>query len=234
MKIIRTILWWFFIITIPILLVTTVVRLEVQFLPFYEYEYEKNSISQITGFDDHQLGIITRHLIQYFNDKIKNPQLIVEKNNKAIQLFNAHEIIHLKDVKEIFQIVFRVQYIALGYFILYMLVNILFKKKEKMFYFWKGLKNGSILTVILLSILGIGLFTGFYQLFIQFHYLVFGDPQSSPWILDPRTDHLVMMYPLNFWQDAALLGVFVILSTSIILIMLSCLVLLSYRSKRKE
>ena len=233
MKIIRILLWWIFILSIPILLISTVVRVEVQFLPFYEYEYEKNNISQVTGFNSNQLGIITRHLIQYFNGKVESPQLIVEKNNDPMYLFHDHEIVHLEDVREVFQYVFMIQLIASGYFLFYLLINIIFRRKNKLIYFWRGLKNGSILTVILLAILGIGIFAGFHRLFIQFHYLVFGDPQSSPWILDPRTDHLVMMYPLNFWQDAAISGVLAILAVSFILILLSWLFLLGYRRSRR-
>src|SRR5690606_30479210 len=141
-------------------------------------EYEKNNIKQVTGFDDHQLGIITRHLIQYFNGKVESPQLVVEKNGETMHLFHDHEIVHLEDVKEVFQYVFKVHYIAMAYFVFYLLVNILFRKKQKLLYFWKGLRNGSILTILLLIILGIGMFVGFHNLFIQFHYLVFGDPQN--------------------------------------------------------
>ena len=233
MKLIRVTLWWIFVLSIPVLLISTVVRLEVNFLPFYEYEYEKNNISQVTGFDSRQLGIITRHLIQYFNGRVESPQLIVEKNNETLYLFHDHEIVHLEDVKEVFQAVFLIQYIAMSYFFFYLLINIIFRRKNKLLYFWRGLKSGSTLTVILMALLGIGIFVGFHRLFIQFHYLVFGDPQTSPWILDPRTDHLVMMYPLNFWQDAAIFGALAILAISIFLIIFSWLMLLGSRSSKR-
>ena len=132
MKIIRIILWWIFVLSIPILLVSTVVRLEVQFQPFYEYEYEKNNINQVTGFDNRQLGIITRHLIQYFNGKVASPQIVVQKNDEPMYLFGDHELVHLEDVKDIFQSVFIIQYISLGYFFFYLLINIVFKRKNKL------------------------------------------------------------------------------------------------------
>jgi integral membrane protein (TIGR01906 family) len=233
LKIIRILLWWIFILSIPVLLISTVVRVEVQCLPFYEYEYEKYNISEVTGFDSRQLGIITRHLIQFFNGKVESAQLVVEKNNNQMYLFHDHEIVHLEDVKEIFQYVYKIQLISMAYFLFYLLINIIFRKRKKLIYFWKGLKNGSILTIGLLITLGVGAFFGFHQLFIQFHYLVFGDPQSSPWILDPRTDHLVMMYPLNFWQDALMLGILAILTTSVILIGLSWLFSIKYHHSRR-
>ncbi len=233
MKIIHVFLWWIFILSIPVLLISSTVRLEINCLPFYEYEYQKNNIREVTGFDNQQLAVITRHIIQYFNGKLESAQFIVEKNNKPMYLFHNHEIVHLEDVKEIFQYVFIIQSIALGYFFFYLLINLIFRRKNKLIYFWRGLKIGSTLNIILLAVLGIGMFAGFHSLFIQFHYLVFGDPQSSPWILDPRTDHLVMMYPLNFWQDAAFFGVIAIIAVSVILILLSWLFLLGYRRRRR-
>ncbi|HOF03971.1 MAG TPA: hypothetical protein PLT58_08420, partial [Atribacterota bacterium] len=65
-----------------------------------------------------------------------------------------------------------------------------------------------------------------------FHYLVFGDPASSPWMLDPRTDHLVMMYPLNFWQDATILGIGTIIAAALLMSLISFIALRKYRHRR--
>jgi len=232
LKIIRVLLWWIFILSIPFLLISTAVRLEIQCLPFYEYAYQKYHISEVTGFDAAQLKVITRHLIQFFNGKVEHAQLIVEKDNKPMYVFHDYEIEHLEDVKVIFQSVYKIQSISLFYFLAYLLMTMISRKRKSWLDFWKGLRNGNILTVGLLVTFGIFTFLGFHRLFVQFHYLVFGDPQSSPWILDPRTDYLVMMYPLNFWQDAAILGIAGILGTAIILIGVSWLFVRRYRGNR--
>ena len=88
------------------------------------------------------------------------------------------------------------------------------------------------MTLVLLIALGAAVFLGFNNIFIKFHYLVFGDPASSPWILDPRTDYLIMMYPLNFWQDAVVMGIAVISIVALFLTLMSSLLLPSYRRRR--
>lgn len=233
MKIIYVILWWIFILSIPLLLVSATISTELHCLPFYEYAYQKYHISEITGFDAQQLRIITRHLIQFFTGKVKNVQLIVEKNHHPIYLFHDYEIKHLEDVKYLFQIIFTVLIICLLYFLLYLFFIVFTKNRKRWFHFWKGLRNGSILTIGILVALGISMLFGFHQVFIQFHYLVFGDPQNSPWILDPRIDHLVMIYPLNFWQDAAILGISVIIVTAIVLSGLCWIFLKRYRTSTR-
>ncbi len=231
MNILRNIFWFIFIISIPILLISSVVELELNFLPLYEYAYQKYHISEVTGFTDEQLMRITRHLIQFFNGKVENVQLMMEKKGKPLYLFHSHEIEHLNDVKVIFHYTFQVLIITLLCFAVYLIFTIARRDQNRWYHFWKALRGGNILTVGLLLVLGIFVFFGFYQLFLQFHYLVFGDPASSPWILDPRTDYLIMMYPLNFWQDAAILGIGTIVIAALLFILISSIVLQGYRRK---
>ena len=42
---------------------------------------------------------------------------------------------------------------------------------------------------------------GFDELFRQFHLLSFA---NDFWQLDPRTDHLIQMFPRGFWFDVTL------------------------------
>ena len=203
----RTILWLIFIISIPLLLISSTALLEMNCLPFYEYAYQKYHISEVTGFSDEQLMGITRHLVQFFNDKIANPQLMLENQGKPMYLFHDYEITHLQDVKMLFYYSFYVALVTLAYGVGYLLFTRMSGGKKRWNYFWRGVRNGNILTLVLLINLGMATMFGFYNIFIKFHYLVFGDPQSSPWMLNPLTDYLVMMYPLNFWQDAAILGI---------------------------
>ena len=220
-SILRIVFRIIFIICIPLLLISSTVLLEMNCLPFYEYAYQKYETSEVTGFSDEQLMGITRHLVQFFNGKIESPQLMLENRGKPVYLFHDYEITHLGDVKMLFRYTFYVAVFTLIYGLGYLLFIMVGGGKKRWHYFWKGVRNGNILTLGLLLGLGVALFIGFHKIFIKFHYLVFGDPQSSPWILNPLTDYLIMMYPLNFWQDAALLGVGVIITVALLMIFIS-------------
>ncbi|HOR42630.1 MAG TPA: TIGR01906 family membrane protein [Atribacterota bacterium] len=232
MSALRTIFWVIFIISIPVFLISSTVVLEFNCLPFYEYAYQKYHINEVTGFTNEQLLMITRHLIQFFNGKADSAQLMLEKNGKPVYLFHDYEIQHLNEVRVLFRYTFQVMIIALIFFFLYLVFTRLSRVKKKWYYFWKGLMNGNFLTLGLLFGLGITVLVGFHSLFTKFHYLVFGDPASSPWMLDPRTDHLVMMYPLNFWQDATILGIGTIIAAALLMSLISFIVLRKYRHRR--
>ena len=196
---------------------TSVVQFEINFRPFYHYSYQKYDIGEVTGFNDKQLRIITNHLIQYFNGKVDQAQLILEKDNEPIYLFHDYELQHLKDVKALFQLNLFILKVTVAYIIFYFLLILIGFYKKKWLLFWKGIKAGSFITIMGMLSLGIAAYVNFYWLFIQFHYLVFGDPQNSPWQLDPRKDYLIMLYPNGFWADAASLGVLTIMVMAIVL-----------------
>jgi len=199
LKILKATAYCLFIICVPLLLFTTTVRLEVNSMHTYEYGFTKYNISEATNIEEEQLSRIARRLIDYFNSKVETPQI------EELKLFQEHELVHLKDVKKLFQLDYRSQMVSLAYLIIYVLLFLLWGKGC-----WqdlaKGIRWGCALTLVLIATLSIASVFNFDQLFIQFHYLAFGDPSYSPWILDPSKDYLIRLFPPPFWQDIAMLG----------------------------
>ena len=58
-----------------------------------------------------------------------------------------------------------------------------------------------MLTLGLLAVFGLFAIVGFDSLFLKFHQLSFS---NDFWQLDPRTDYLIIMFPLGFWFDATM------------------------------
>lgn len=205
LKIIKTVTYWLFIICFSFLLLTSTVRYGINSMHIYEYGFDKYHISRVTGIDRTQLSEAARRLVDYFNSKVETPQMEVVKDGKEIKLFHDYELTHLEDVKGLFQLDYLVQRVSLAYIVIYALLFLLWRKGR-----WqnlaKGVSRGCALTLILIAVLGIASIFGFEQLFIQFHYLVFGNPSSSPWMLDPSKDYLIMLFPESFWEDIAFLG----------------------------
>ena len=57
------------------------------------------------------------------------------------------------------------------------------------------------LTLGVIGVLGALAATDFSDLFIQFHLLSFS---NDLWLLDPRTDNLIRLFPQEFFLDAAM------------------------------
>lgn len=64
---------------------------------------------------------------------------------------------------------------------------------------WRGIGRGAAVVVVGVVMLGVGGLVAFGPLFELFHRLFF---PGGNWAFDPRTQHLVQLYPFAFWQLA--------------------------------
>jgi integral membrane protein (TIGR01906 family) len=114
-------------------------------------------------------------------------------------LFNEKEILHMYDVKQLVKMVYSVQlYAAISIIIACLLLFVDSSRKWKQTmprYFMKGgwLTFSVVLFVALLAVVG------FDRLFLYFHLVSFS---NDLWILDPRHDYLIAMFPQGFFFDS--------------------------------
>ena len=191
MKALATINAILFIICIPLLLITTDVRFAVNDIRLYEYGFNKYHVSEESGLDKGNLTEVAHKLITYFNSDEEFADIIV---------YNQRDIAHLKDVKGLIQLVYRLQFISLAYIAVYILFNFLLLGGA----FWRQLARrliwGSWTTIVLLAILGFIALVSFDQFFLIFHLVSF---RNDLWQLYPG-DKLLAMFPEGFFSDAAL------------------------------
>jgi integral membrane protein (TIGR01906 family) len=102
----------------------------------------------------------------------------------------------MRDVKHLVQAIFAVQIGALGYVAVYIAARLLIERGRA----WLGLAR--LGRIAALGTLGVGIavggatLLGFDRLFQRFHELSFS---NDFWMLDPTQDHLVQMFPFDFW-----------------------------------
>ena len=189
-----------FIVLLPVFLVLSNVRWMALDPAIYQQGFAKHQAVRDTGLDSRELELAARQLISYFADGTPI-SLQVSKGGVPAPLFNERETSHLADVRGLFQLVFRVQEIAGLYILAYALGSFVAGRRTWLRSQGKLLLASGALTV--------GLFLGVYalaslsfaDLFLRFHLLSF---RNDLWILDPRTDYLIRMFPQAFWLDALL------------------------------
>lgn len=120
-------------------------------------------------------------------------------------VYNARELQHMVDVKNVVQATLIVWYISLvGIFLL------------GLWAFWggwwevykQGLSRGGWLTVILIAVTLAAVLVGFGVFFVFFHQIFF---ESGTWIFR-FSDTLIRLFPQRFWRDTFLaVGIFSLL-----------------------
>ncbi|MDO8568190.1 MAG: TIGR01906 family membrane protein [Dehalococcoidales bacterium] len=197
MKILGFLAKWLLVLCLPVLLVTASLAWAVNSFWLYKSGLEKYDITRVTGISQTELDKAAAGLIHYFNSNEANISLTVTRNGQPFELFNQREANHLRDVKGLIWLDYRVLLATLAYAAIYIAVSIMLRRRRELA---RALLYGSGFSLALMMVIGAGIMLDFEQLFIQFHLLSFS---NDLWQLDPARDYLIMMFPEGFWNDAA-------------------------------
>jgi len=180
-----------FVICIPMFLLTTDLRLAANDIRLYQYGFNKYQVSAATGLDNEELVDAADRMITYFNS---------DEEFFETDLFNQRELAHLKDVKGLIQLAFYLQLASLAYIAVYVVINFALRRGA----FWPSLAKyviwGSGTTIALLAVSGLWAVINFDSLFLLFHLVGFS---NDLWQLYPG-DNMLLMFPQEFFNDAAL------------------------------
>ena len=203
-----------FIMCIPIFLVTSNLAWAVNSLRLYEYGFDKYAVSDAMGIEEEQLIRAARELILYFNSDEEFIQVWINQDDALLGLFNAREIIHLREVKGLIGLCYNLQVASFGFLAATLIGGFIWQRRR----FWPSLAKmawgGGALTIALLILVGVAALVNFDWLFLGFHHLFFS---SDTWVLDPATDKLIVMFPPGFFYDAALFVIGAIIVQALII-----------------
>jgi integral membrane protein (TIGR01906 family) len=180
----------------------------------------------MTGLSQPELAEATRQVQAYFHGGLP-VSLVVQKEWGREPLFSAREQSHLADVRDLMNLAWRVQDAALAYVVLVGVGLIASRRAAGARRLARWLAAGAGFTVAIFVTLGLLALGDFESLWTQFHLLSFS---NDLWLLDPRTDYLIRLYPVPFWFDAVTDLVVRSVGTALILLLLS---LYALRYQRK-
>ena len=190
-----------FVASIPLCLVGNNVRWVTLSPATYREGFAKYRATERTGLDQLQLEQIAQEFIRYFEGPVGRLEPVVAIGGVRRPLFNEREIVHMEDVQTLMQAVFRLGGLAGLYAVLYVIGRLALQRGGAVRPLGRLLLWGSGLTFGLLLLVASLSLVDFAELFIRFHELSF---RNDLWMLDPRSDYLVILFPEGFWLDVTL------------------------------
>jgi integral membrane protein (TIGR01906 family) len=190
-----------FVLCVPLLLVSANVRYVTLNEDTYENGFQKYRASERTGLSPEQLSSIARAFIAYFQAPPGrlNPQVTLR--GEVRPLFNEREVSHMEDVQMLMQLVFRLGAVAALGLLVVTAVLLFSQRGQALATLGRFLTWGAGLSLVLLLLVGALSLLDFSELFVRFHQLSF---QNDLWMLDPRQDYLIMLFPEGFWFDVTI------------------------------
>ncbi len=198
-KIAGQVVRWLFILCLPLLLLTAALRIPASSAWLYYSLFNKYQVGTTTGLDAPALKAAARGLVGYFNSGDEYIDLTVTRNGQPFVLFNEREIVHLKDVKKLFQLDLHVLWATGAFAIAYAAFAVLGGRRRRAMLARAGL-YGAGLTLGLMLAMGVGMLFDFDALLWRFHLVSFA---NDFWLLDPARDYLIMLITHGFMYDAA-------------------------------
>ena len=203
------------VLIVPLLLVTTNVRLVADSPYLYSYGFQKYGIESVTGIEMGQLELAGEKIRDYFSNDQDYLVIDIERQGQKIKnLYNQREILHMKDVKNLIQLIYSIQIWSLLLFITLILIGFLSFRLRKFSNVIDPISWGGGLTLGIAAVVGILSLFGFQRLFLFFHLVSF---DNDLWILDPTRDYLIMMFPQGFFFDATVFIVVLTLGQALLL-----------------
>lgn len=183
------------IILLPVVLLLSTLELVSFNTDYFVKKYEEYNISKRTGIEQDDLESITDKLLGYLKDDTDNLEIEKEVNGTTRQIFNKKEILHMVDVKDLFLKGRKIKNIS----IILIIASMFLIKRNK-----KDLGHAFIISFILslvsITTLFLLMYLDFNKYFTYFHEIFF---KNDLWLLNPDTDILIQMLPLEFFYSIA-------------------------------
>jgi integral membrane protein (TIGR01906 family) len=218
-----------FVVALPVTLVATNVRFAANEGRLYEHGFDKYDAEARTGLPREEISRAGRELRRYFNNDEDTIHVLVVEEGREVSLFNARETAHLRDVKNLFRITFRVQEWGVAYVFTYVVAVFVWAREGSLRRLATHVLAASLVAVAAILALGTVALLGFDRAFEEFHFIAF---DNDLWRLNPRTDRLIQMFPQGFWFDASMLVGLLTLAEAALLALASGLYLALTRRRR--
>ena len=182
------------IVCLPITMLLMNLEIATFDISFFKDKYEEYNIENVTGISEENLMLITEKLLDYLKGKRENIIIFTDVGGKIEQVFEERELLHLKDVRELF----REEHVTRNLTLLLTVVSLIYifyKDKNRL---KKILVITSSIELFLAGMLYILIYSDFYKYFTYFHKILFS---NDLWLLNPKTDILIQMYPLEFFSS---------------------------------
>lgn len=155
-------------------------------LDFYKNFYLRENLAPSINTTDDELINNTTNLLEYLTNK-------AELNTTW---FSEKDILHMKDVRTLYNVSFNLMIFFIIIFILSTILIALVYKNYTMFYITKTFNKILLAFIILIIVLAGIISYNFNSFWIKFHQLLFS---NDLWLLSPDESNLIKMVPETFF-----------------------------------
>lgn len=153
----------------------------------------------VTGVEAKDHPVLARVIVSYLSGRADSMQLAISVHGEMRDAFQEHELQHMRDVRSLIQLAFRVLALCGAAVLISLLVVFAWKRSLAPCFARMFLKTSLALFAIMAAV-GLWAVFDFDSLFRAFHQVAF---TNELWLLNPHTDLLLQLMPLSFFISYA-------------------------------
>jgi len=169
----------------------------------YGFLQRQLKVNDEIGITQADLDEVTDVFIDYTKDRIDSIDVAVTLDNEKTEMFNTREKLHMIDVKNLYISMIYICYFFLAFIIVVFSYLFIKKKKSVIFEMHKKVSVGFLFFCVALIAYFIIDFNSFWT---NVHLLLF---TNDLWLLNPMTDRMIIMFPLNFFMSLSSIVLFI-------------------------
>ncbi len=198
-KFISRVLMLLIVICLCLIVLINCVNMVTYSLSHYNKLYDKFNISREINIDKEELMIATTNLLDYIKGHRDNLDFESVIKGEKEEFFSNRDKLHMIDVKNIFVSIKKLR----NYLIVFLIIIIIVIKRSKKLIIDKGRLMtlvaiiGALPFILLITLM----LVNFNKYFTIFHEIFF---DNDLWLLDPKIDRLVNIFPEEFFAYTAI------------------------------
>lgn len=161
--------------------------------------YESFDMQSRIGISPEDCTRAVYKLVDYMEGREESIQLRVTEDGREVDMYNEQEILHMIDVRELYQAWRTVSYCALAALGCLLLMCLFIKETRRLV--WRSYKLAWIFFGALLAVMLVWVLIDFNSFWTQFHYLFF---DNDLWLMDSRVCRMIRICPLELFYGIVL------------------------------
>ncbi|HEY3111395.1 MAG TPA: DUF1461 domain-containing protein, partial [Chloroflexota bacterium] len=188
-----------FVLSIPLALVAAQVN-ALMFDPSYYLQGQaRHAVGRTTEYTLDHLRAVDRGIVAFFRQPNVALPVALADEGADRDVFNAREVGHMNDVRDIVRLLGRLENLALTLIVAVAAARFASRGPAAVGWIAGRALAGAAATLALIVAMGGLTLIDFERLFLAFHLVSF---DNDLWQLDPRRDNLIRFFPFEFWFDA--------------------------------
>lgn len=171
-----------------------VIRATIRDPEYFRARYEQIGIEAYTGISVEDCTRAMYQLVEYMEGEAGSIQLTVVENGVEVAMYNEQEVLHMYDVRDLYQGFLFFSYIAL--FLLALALIGALRSQAWRGMLKRGILGGYGLLAAIIVLLGLWVAVDFNGFWTAFHLLFF---DNDLWLMDPAYCRMIRICPLELF-----------------------------------